>query len=491
MKRKKLVSLMLAILLLGTLLPVAALAAEGPEYTQFSGVPYFFAKGTPITISAKADGTAGATITWAGGSCDVPANTNVFGGGHDDDTFYPSSSITVNGGTVRNVLGGGLHKSHVGTSSVVVNGGNLVAVQGGGASSLTHDCGCTNASPWYSGDATLSPCRVDSASVTINGGAISSAVYGGGEGISYTGSATVNILAGDCSRAWVTAGGSNGHTGSGTVNISGGTVNIVQGVNRGSMNASAVNVTGGTVSKVYAGGETGDSGVTGTVAQAAVSVTGGTVTQLQSGTSGGVELGSAGDPGTTNLSVQYTEGTVTNVQGALAAPASYKSVKFVNVFNGQSVTVTVKTGGAASVPASMAGLIGWYTDPACSVYYNMNLPVTADLVLYGMPGETPSLPPVIIRPETYSVIFTDGLGGQVFADQVYEGLRAGDNTPGFLFPGGLTEWNGLTFLGWSPSLSSQVTGNVIYTAQWDGSIELDTDDEDAIVEEATNETASR
>ena len=487
MKKKKLMSLCLAALLLGALFPVAALAAEGPEYTQFSGIPYFFAKGTPITISAKADGTAGATITWAGGSCDVPANTNVFGGGHDDDTSYPSSSITVNGGTVRNVVGGGLHKSHVGTSSVVVNGGNLVAVQGGGVAAMTTSCGCT----LYSGDATQSTCRVDSASVTVNGGAISSTVYGGGQGISYTGSATVNILGGDCSTAWVTAGGSNGHTGSATVNISGGTVNIVQGVNRGSMNASAVNVTGGTVNKVYAGGETEDSGVTGTVAQAAVSVTGGTVAQLQSGTSGGVELGSAGDTGTTNLTVQYTEGTVTTVQGALAAPASYKSVKFVNVFNGQSVTVTVRTGGAASVPASMAGLIGWYTDPACSVYYNMNTPVTTDLVLYGMPGETPSLPPVIIRPETYTVIFTDGLGGQVFADQVYEELRAGDDTPGFLFPGGLTEWNGLKFLGWSPSLSSKVTGNVVYTAQWDGSIELDTDDENAIVEEATDEIESR
>ena len=79
-----------------------------------SSNPFFFANGTPITISESGDGTV---ITWADGSVEVANNTNVFGGYHDDDTAV-ETSIVMNGGTVNAILGGGLHKSHVTKASV-------------------------------------------------------------------------------------------------------------------------------------------------------------------------------------------------------------------------------------------------------------------------------------------------------------------------------------------------------------------------------------
>lgn len=81
------------------------------------------------------------------------------------------------------IFGGGLHKSYVGTSTVVINGGTIKGgVQGGGASSYAKT---TCHRPWYDGDRANAPTVVDNAIVTINGGKFYN-VYGGGEGISYT-----------------------------------------------------------------------------------------------------------------------------------------------------------------------------------------------------------------------------------------------------------------------------------------------------------------
>lgn len=67
--------------------------------------------------------------------------------------------------------------------------------------------------------------------------------------------------------------------------------------------------------------------------------------------------------------------------------------------------------------------------------------------------------------ETYTVTYTDGVDGEeIFADQVFDGLLAGADTPDF--PGN-PERDGYLFQGWSPALAETVTGDTVYTAQWE------------------------
>lgn len=128
------------------------------------GYSYFFANGTPITIEASGDDTL---VTWDGGSQVISSKTNVFGGAHDDDTEM-TTNVTMNGGHVNSIYGGGLHKSHVTKAMVKINAGTEnFQVIGGGASSLTDLCGCEYQKPWYAGDANESPCRVDETEVIV------------------------------------------------------------------------------------------------------------------------------------------------------------------------------------------------------------------------------------------------------------------------------------------------------------------------------------
>ena len=264
-------------------LSVVGFAAGTPEYNETLNI--FFANGTPITISEPSTPEMGATITWAGGSEEVPSNVTVMGGSHNDNTQM-TTSITMNGGTVRNLMGGGLHKSHVTSATVVMNGGTATSVQGGGASSFTHACDCENGSSWYADDPAGSPCQTDSASVTINGGTITYSLFGGGEGISNTNNATVIVKNGDLSNAYVIGGGSNGRTGNAEIIIRGGDIGTALSVNRGEMNSSSVEMTGGSVDTLYLGG-IGDSG---TIGKVEASLTGGSIKELNAGTTGDKDL---------------------------------------------------------------------------------------------------------------------------------------------------------------------------------------------------------
>ena len=69
-----------------------------------------------------------------GGEALVAENTSVFGGSHNSDEAIESSSITMNGGTVKNVIGGGLHKSIVKKATIIMNNGTITgSLMGGGA----------------------------------------------------------------------------------------------------------------------------------------------------------------------------------------------------------------------------------------------------------------------------------------------------------------------------------------------------------------------
>ena len=66
---------------------------------------------------------------------------------------------------------------------------------------------------------------------------------------------------------------------------------------------------------------------------------------------------------------------------------------------------------------------------------------------------------------TYTVTYTDGVDNVIlFPDQVYSGLKSGDPTPGFV---GDPVRRGYRFVGWNPSVSKTVTGDVVYTATWE------------------------
>ena len=63
----------------------------------------------------------------------------------------------------------------------------------------------------------------------------------------------------------------------------------------------------------------------------------------------------------------------------------------------------------------------------------------------------------------YTVTYSDGMNGSIFATENYADLKAGDTTPAFK---GSTYRYGYRFDGWKPAWSATVTGNVTYVAQW-------------------------
>ena len=66
-------------------------------------------------------------------------------------------------------------------------------------------------------------------------------------------------------------------------------------------------------------------------------------------------------------------------------------------------------------------------------------------------------------PETYTVTYTDGVDGTVFADEITTDLLAGSDTPEFK---GQLVRSGFVFAGWNPEVAETVTANAVYTATW-------------------------
>lgn len=73
--------------------------------------------------------------------------------------------------------------------------------------------------------------------------------------------------------------------------------------------------------------------------------------------------------------------------------------------------------------------------------------------------------PVIPQTVTYQVIYTDGVANQtIFENQVFSKLIKGIATPVF---SGTPSREGYKFIGWTPTVSEFVEGNMTYTAQWE------------------------
>lgn len=97
---------------------------------------------------------------------------------------------------------------------------------------------------------------------------------------------------------------------------------------------------------------------------------------------------------------------------------------------------------------------GWYTNEEFKEKADFNTKLTEDTTFYG------KYEPV----KTYTVTYTDGVGGEVFKDQVTSGLRKGTDTPAF--NGDTPTRKGYEFKGWNPTVAKTVTEDATYTAQW-------------------------
>jgi len=316
-----------AILLMNTQVSAASSANSGePMYyngTLVAGKEYFFANGVEITIEAPTTGE-GAVIKWEGGSRQVGKEAYIFGGMHDDNTEV-STKITMNGGTVKNIFGGGLHLSNTKESNVIINGGIVTSVMGGGASSLTNACGCVNGTTWHAGDGKTSPCKTETANVTIDGGTVKSTVFGGGEGISYTGTANLTINDGNLENAWVTGGGSNGHTETVNLMINGGTISVVQSVNRGTVDEATVVVFGGEIENLYAGGESPET-IPGDVVNAYIK------TKLRVGVAGDAKVKNMqlGSNGNDDLVISNEKDSVFTSEDIIVVPSTVENLKGID-----------------------------------------------------------------------------------------------------------------------------------------------------------------
>lgn len=369
-------------------LPATVFAAADPTYDE--EVKAVFANGTPITVEERTDGEAGALIKWEGGELAVPANTSVFGGSHDNATKVESTSITVNGGTLYHIFGGGLHKSYVGTARVTVTGGTINGnIQGGGASSYA---GTTCHQPWYAGDKENATTVVDEAIVTIKGGNLSSAtdVFGAGEGISYTKKATLTITKEFTGNIrYATAGGSNGYTDDAKVFANGGKIKVLQAVNRGFIETSEMTVDGAEVEKAYASSE-GDNQKLGVMQEAKLIVKSGKVGYAAPG-----QKGNPGQKANEISTIVYNDGTVTTVED-FNEDATTVTVNLMLIAGDEEQTIQIPKGTVFTdeelkamieeinneLAADNLELVGFYLDEKLTQEFDFSTPIEQDMELY-------------------------------------------------------------------------------------------------------------
>lgn len=299
--------------------------AEGADEPTGSG-DTFFANGTPITIQASApsegtpvtlsdftEGGTAAFIVWEDSGqtkyVGVSAQATVYGGsdGRTAPVSVPSTSITMTGGTVRNLIGGNLGAKAkaplatvTGDVTMRISGDAKVVnyIAGGG-----YDNACVNGTV----SLTLDGVNFDGLDPYVNGG-----VWGHGSegtrdiengtmdtqavakrveivvtgsqnipllGVGGGGSTKVNSGSLTVTNSSVNAlylGGINGETGSCEVTLNNANITDMAATNRGFVGSAVVNVNGGSITNFYTGAAPGcfgsdsgtvdGSGVTGSIA---------------------------------------------------------------------------------------------------------------------------------------------------------------------------------------------------------------------------------
>mgnify|MGYP004455141643 CR=1 FL=1 len=246
-----------------------------PYYDETLGM--FFAQGMPIKIDKDDSGDKAIKISWIGGSkvFEDGSKIAVFGGGDAVAIthHYPHTKITMNSGIVQHLCAGNNVGGTVDTGEIIINGGTIAQCAVGG--SFT----------WSDYYKKMYPGTVYNTKITLNDGAIKLVLYGGGNGACSNMESSVELNVKGGSVYYMCAGGSNGNTNNATVNISGGTVDVYQSTNRGTVGDVEINVTGGTVNKLYCGGAA-ETDISGTIESVKCNLTGGKVGHLYLGTDG-------------------------------------------------------------------------------------------------------------------------------------------------------------------------------------------------------------
>lgn len=203
----------------------------------------------------------------------VPYGATIYGGSlgtADKFASYDSALIVIEGGQYKSIYAGSCEFGSVAVATVIINGGKITSgVMGSGYGGKNGDL-----------------CQVGKANVVVNGGEIY-LLYGGSHGYATVSEVYLEVNGG--THQYVTLGGSNGSTGIGKAVINGGNIKVFQTVNRGYLESAEVTVTGGTIVDMYAGGETGDSSVTGRCEKADLRIESQINGTLHKGTYGGVE----------------------------------------------------------------------------------------------------------------------------------------------------------------------------------------------------------
>lgn len=381
-----------AVALITTFVGILNVNAETvqPKLEVIGGKNVLIANGVAITVEAPTTEGMGATVKWDGGSIEVPADVTIFGGTHNS-TEEVNTSITVNGGTVKNVFGGGLHISTVGTANIVINGGKITSsIMGGGYEEFTN-CTLGDYNKVTEENVMNSTTKTTSASIIVNGGNLDGAmIFGGGGAHAYTGETVITLNAYEGKISYLIAGGSNGYTGKAEIILNDGEVGVVQSVNRGSMDTAEITINGGEVDTAYVGGEN-DPSVTGTFKEASMEINSGTVTTVKAGTNGG-------QTATETTELSYHAGTVTNPIDAneFKEENITETITLTFVAEGEEESIQIPVGTTltaedvenlrteleASLVDSGYEFDDFYEDEALTTKYDMTQPFNADTKVF-------------------------------------------------------------------------------------------------------------
>lgn len=291
-----------------------------------------YANGYSIEIKERSDGTEGATISWDNDSFEVDSSATIFGGGKASDSF-DSSNITMLGGTVKTIFGGGNgttnESSNIETSNITIEGGKVTnAIFGGGLLAAT-----TNTSNIHlkdgkvgsivgGGGASSGSFNVGSydtmhkssnhtinANITVSGGIVDYAIYGGGQGYSHVNTSSIRI-SGNPKILYLIGSGSNGRVNNVMMDVNGGDIEIMHGINRGRVGNIDMKVNGANINKLYVLGDPNDPSVNGSIdedGQAKLNITSGSINELEPGTNKGHNVVKKD-----NITIKYIDGTIEN-----------------------------------------------------------------------------------------------------------------------------------------------------------------------------------
>ncbi|MEG0276416.1 MAG: Ig-like domain-containing protein [Coprobacillus sp.] len=215
----------------------------------------FFANGTPITIEATTTPNKTALIKWAGGSQEIDSDDAVYGGSDStsNDVELESTSITMNGGTVKLLIAGNkmtnetkCKKSTIKTATVDINGGTISQ----GLSGIDNQN--TVFGPSVMENNLYKNYSIDTLNVTIDGAKV--ADFRGVTSYAYTNNMNVTLGKDKTAELGNMIWGTNGVINNANFTMYGGKTQVASSIYRSQIQTKMTyNFLGGEVGDIYAG----------------------------------------------------------------------------------------------------------------------------------------------------------------------------------------------------------------------------------------------